>query len=223
MIILNETRADVGPTMRKIWPGAKLQQILPVLSNGAPTRACTAVILKPGIISSLQERISLVSDDKNELIQAVKIKLDHKTCLVGMYVGPHTSGLKLERILTKMVGDNKHRVVITGDINARHSSWGKKTNTIGRALVRFALQRNYKISPPTMPSYTAKGITSASKPDLMLDLEKALVTQPVDHRWDNSSHHTPLVYQLNDINIKMGKTRKPKSMLNNSMNLEEAG
>lgn len=43
-----------------------------------------------------------MSDNKNELIQAIKVKLDLKTFLVGIYVGPNTSGKNLDEILNRL-------------------------------------------------------------------------------------------------------------------------
>lgn len=71
--------------------------------------------------------------------------------------------------------------------------------------MRFAKKQNYNIPPPIRPSYKAKGIVRHRKPDIILDLDKRNVTQPTDNMWDDSSDNLPIIYKVNDINIKLGK------------------
>lgn len=130
------------PNAANIWSGAKVEQILPVKSNGTPSTAGTVVILIPGVTYSLQEKIFLVSYDKNELLQAVKLKLDVKTCLVGIYFGSHTSCGKMEGKLAKRLGESKQRIIIAGGIKARYRSWDNVTNTRVRALFRLSIIQN---------------------------------------------------------------------------------
>lgn len=48
-----------------------------------------------------------------------------------------------------------------------------------------------------------------------MDLHKAQVSHPSDDRWDDASDHTPVVYKVSDVNIKVGECRITKAMLNN--------
>lgn len=50
----------------------------------------------------MQKKISVGSDDKNELIQAVKLRLNQDTCLVAIYTGPQTSGKNMKNALTNL-------------------------------------------------------------------------------------------------------------------------
>lgn len=75
--------------------------------------------------------------------------------------------------------------------------WDKVTNKRGKALVRNAARKNYKVLTPTRASYRAKRRNAESSPELLMDLERATVSQPCDSRWDNSSDHTPLLYEFN--------------------------
>lgn len=56
-----------------------------------------------------------------------------------------------------------------------------------------------------------------------MDLEKDVVTQPCDRRWDDSSDHTPLIYKIKSTNVNLGKVRISKDMLNNKNNMEVSG
>lgn len=114
----------------------------------------------------MQEKNSVVSDDKNELIQIVKLKLDKKTFIVRIYVGIHTNGGTREHILSKIYGDNKLRIIFTDDISTRHISWDKVKNPGGRAVVRIASQKNYNISLPTQYYYMEKAELGESKQDI---------------------------------------------------------
>lgn len=170
--------------MAGIWPGSKVEQTVPLRKEGSSTRAGTAVVLKPDLKASLLE-MALVSDKKNDLIQEIKVKLELKTCLAGIYVGSNTSGGKLEEILNRLYGDGKRRVITVGESNGRHKIWDKVTNTRRKALVRIAARKNYKVPTPARVSDTAKGRTGESSPDLLINLERATVSQPCNRRWDN--------------------------------------
>lgn len=44
---MSETRADAKPTFDKIWPGARVSQVMPLTSESATTRAGIAIVVRP--------------------------------------------------------------------------------------------------------------------------------------------------------------------------------
>lgn len=61
VVVLTETRADAYHTMRHIWPGSKVFQVLP---QGRPARVGTAVIFKPGAAALPKQKINSHTDTK---------------------------------------------------------------------------------------------------------------------------------------------------------------
>lgn len=92
-----------------------------------------------------------------------------------MYVSPKTCGRHLESVLTQLYRDGEDRVIIAGDLNAIHELWDNVNNARGKEVVKLAGINNYIISPPSMPSYNAKGRTGESKPYILLDLVRVAV------------------------------------------------
>lgn len=66
------------------------------------------------------------------------MKLDQTTCLVVMYVGPLTSGKRLDETRSTLYRDNQSRIITTGDLNARHRTWNKVNNQREKTLVKLA-------------------------------------------------------------------------------------
>lgn len=88
----------------------------------------------------------------------VKIQINEDTVVAGMYISPQTKEEATEKSPEEARGADKNvRTIIAGDLNARYKSWDRGTNPRGRAVKRFALRTNLKVSAPQHPSYTAKG------------------------------------------------------------------
>lgn len=120
IVKLCETRADMRPTFRRIWPGEEIEQILAVAKNSSLTRAGTAVIVEPMGEASLEKRKPIQSNSNNEMIQTVKVRLEKDTSTADMYAGPRTSGMKVEETLNSIYVDDEGMVILAGDLNARH-------------------------------------------------------------------------------------------------------
>lgn len=77
-----------------------------------------------------------------------------------------------------------------------------------------------KMTETATPSYIAKRRRGSSKPDFLIDSERADVSQPRDKIWDESSDNTNIMYRVKDLNLTRGRNRKPKKMLVNRKNRE---
>lgn len=104
VMVLCEKRADVQPNFAIIWPGAVVEQVLPLKSKSAPTRGGVAVVVKPGRATSLLKRMEVNSNAGEGLIQAVKINVRDDVCLVGIYVSGRTKEADLATALLNMKG-----------------------------------------------------------------------------------------------------------------------
>lgn len=145
VIVLCDTRADARPTFSRIWPGAKVEQILPISQGNSTAIASMAVVIKPVGEMILRKRIVFLSVNRNELVQAIKERLEQNTSVAGIYAGPQTSGKKHEEALKKINKDDGGRVILVGDLHARHKEWDKITNTRRTTVVKAGKRRNYKI------------------------------------------------------------------------------
>lgn len=67
----------------------------------------------------------------------MKFKRNSNSCIAGMYVGPQVSGSNIRRFLDQLEGRNNNRVILAGDLNARHCNWDicKTNNARGKVLV----------------------------------------------------------------------------------------
>lgn len=168
------------------------------------------------------KRMELATDGKKELIHAVKFMLSDNTCLAGMYIEPQMNWKSTKEALTTLKGGTEERTIITGDLNSRYVKWERTTNARGKATVSCATRCNYKITPKNSVVHNQRQ-NRESTLDLLLYLDAAEADHPRDLRWDDTSDHTPILYTVKGTNIKIGKPRISKSMLNNSRNRDEAG
>lgn len=53
VVTLRETTADARETFARIWPGAKVEQVVPRSQAGVPTGAGLALVTKPGAKAQL--------------------------------------------------------------------------------------------------------------------------------------------------------------------------
>lgn len=107
-----------------------------------------------------------------------------------------TMACTAQTTLSKMIDGEGKRIIIVGDQNARHRRSDKTTNCRNTAVRNTCLNRNLKVLEPPAPSYIARGRKGASKPGLPFDSERAIVRQPGDEKWDNTSDHSPLLYEV---------------------------
>lgn len=223
VVVLCETRADAQESLSRMWPGSKTEQIVQRKANGGTTRAGVSVTVRQGLEATIGQIYEEESQDRKELVQVVKVRVNGNKSVVGTYISPMVNGGRLETTLDKISPRIEERDIIVGDLNARHRLWDSKTNSRGKALVKWAQQRNLNISATQKPSCSAKGRLGQSFPDLLLDKEAAEVVQPSSEKWDNSSDHTPILYLVRGVNTIHTKGRLSKTMLNNPKNQEEAG
>lgn len=163
-----------------MWPGAKVDQILPVRNGGRTTRAGVAVITRPGRATLLVKRTEIAEIDNKGLSQKVLVRINKTLYVAGLYRGPQTSTKVTEKTIDQGQGKVGRRTVIVGDLNATNRSWDRVSNKRGTAVVKWAKNRKTVVTAPTYPSYWVKGILGESKQDILVDEESASVTKPRD-------------------------------------------
>lgn len=57
---------------------------------------------------------------------------------------------------------------------------------------------------------------------MLLNLQKTEVFQLIHKDWDNSLDHTPILHNIKNVNIKMGKRKVSSIMLHNDKNKVKA-
>lgn len=170
-----------------------------------------------------RKRAEIAERQGKDLAQAVRIRLSEDMTIGGVYISPGINPNKMNQILEETHSFCKPEMIVVGDFNARHISWDKSTNNKGRALIRFAKKYNMVINPTTLPSFRARGRSGDSKPDLLLARMKSTVSQSRNKVCDDTSDHTPIIYEIAEINIRgTGKRIITKTMLNNTRNEERA-
>lgn len=95
IINLMETMADASSTINKIWPGSQCTQILTRRGNASPAREGVAIAFRPGPSSSLVSRNDQASDNRNGLIQTVKVRVAATVTLVGIYASSQAGSSSL--------------------------------------------------------------------------------------------------------------------------------
>lgn len=135
---------------------------------------------KPSGITNLATKLTVTEQRNKELVQAVQVKINGNTSVTSVYVGPQTSGRTTETRVDRIIDGDGERPIIVGELNARNQSWDTLTNGRGTTIRKLFIKRDLKITEPPKPSYVTKGSTGASKPNLLLDNKRAVVSQQTD-------------------------------------------
>lgn len=146
VVILTETRSLAGSTMKKIWPGCKVEEIPPFRCGmtGTP-RSGVAVGVREGIKCSLEKKVELVEKDGKDLAQVVRVRISETIAVVGLYVSPGMNHKKMSQVIEQTHSIRNPETLVAGDFNARHLAWDKTSNSKGNALMRIAKKYNMTI------------------------------------------------------------------------------
>lgn len=179
-------------TMARIWPWAKADQILQIRSQGGTVRLGVEIVTGTGRETRLMVRKEQTTGDNKGVLEGVKVNIEAQTSIAAVYIGAQTPAKETALTLEEARRDKGGRTITVADLNARHPKWDKTGNVRGTTVVRWANCKGMIITPPP-PSYCAKGRAGESSPDLLIDVERAEVTQTRSYRWENKSDHTPLL------------------------------
>lgn len=136
MVVMGEIRSNVNGAIRSIWPGARLEQVLPKANKGKATRAGLAVVMRQGVEMLAPSRWEYEGEGNKCLMQAVVTKINSNTEMIGIYLSPQTKGAILDETLDKIKRKEKRRTIIVGNLNERHCAWDNMNNERGRAVHR---------------------------------------------------------------------------------------
>lgn len=98
MLELCESRTNATELIKKIWPGAKIVQVIPKVS-GRTTRARVTLVARPGIELLRASRWEVEGNGRKGLIQAVVVKISGNTQIAGVCASPQTCEEVLEETL----------------------------------------------------------------------------------------------------------------------------
>lgn len=158
-----------------------------------------------------------MSSPSNNELQEVRVKLNKRTSIVGIYIGPQTPGNRAEQALNKLhKNSNNERVIIAGDLNARHTNCYRILKNKRTTVAKWTHRRGLCITALIEPSYKAKERAGDSNHDLLIDEEPITVLQPSDEVWKDSLDHSPLLYKTARTTLKTKAGRISKMMLSNA-------
>lgn len=108
----------------------------------------------------------------------VNLKLDTATNVEGVYIRPpnrRETGRKSDGYIERERREEKNN---SKRPESSTKSMRIRKNTRGRALAQWARKYNQQITRTNKPSYKAKGRKGRSYPDLLINGERAIVSQP---------------------------------------------
>jgi len=162
----------------------------------------------------------LFADGKKEY-QYVAIEVEDIT-IVGTYIRPGTKKRRMPAIMEAIRKKVKGRVIVIGDLNARHVNWSQGAQNIqGQSLARWASQRNWEIQAPAKPTFLSAITGGYSTLDIAVTRNCPLESiETVEGPWDGSSDHLAVIAKVatqrkNKIKrkIKISRKRREKEEL----------
>lgn len=151
-VVLNKTRSDIRHPIQSIWPGAKVEHVLPQAKTGRNTRAGVSVIMRPGAEMVSAGRWEVEGEGGKGLIKSVVVKINSNKRVEGVYVSLQTSGGMLENTLERIKGEEGHRTIMVEDLNYKHKAWDSMTNGRGKDMWRWAIKWNLTVTCTEEPT-----------------------------------------------------------------------
>lgn len=164
---------------------------MPNMGEAEPNREGVVILMSPGLKYTLLIRSETKARRNQGLLQNVKFRIKANLEASGLHVSPQTSGHMLEEKLEKLRNYTDMNVIPVVYFNARHVTWDRVSNRRGESLMKFAIKRNYAISPPNNLSYFAKGQKVCSKRNLLLLRKKMGLEQLREEGWEGTSDGLP--------------------------------
>ena len=141
------------------------------------------------------------------------------TYVTVLYIRPNIPQSSFLQCLNEIQALTRGKSVVMGDLNARHKTWEKATNSHGRWLVEWATSNKWNIDAPAGPTFI--GHQGTSTVDLFLT--KGIHTSGasvLSGLWDGSSDHravglrvlAPPRYTLDVPRIPQSQRRNPTYM-----------
>lgn len=173
------------------------------------------------VVSPLLE-YEKVTKSATNTIQSITIRAKGVT-VSGLYVSPKAQDEEERQALDRIRSLSRGAAVIIGDLNARHKTWDKKSNTRGRRLVKWVNTHRWNVKAPAGPTFTVRGI-GASTPDIAIT--KGVTVQHVHAApigTYTGSDHQPIYLTIEKEDAQTKKVGKiPKSARNNAALLARA-
>ena len=164
---------------------------------------------------------SVIHKHAQTSFQTIVIKVG-ETNIAAVYLTPRISRGDFEKCLDKVQNCTAGPVVMMGDLNCRHTTWDKKSNTQGKWLVKWAQHNKWSIHAPREPTFAAHQGTSTV--DLVLSRGVNVENTSVLHGiWDGCSDHFAVrTSVVGDVHYKLDFASIPQSQRRNPTYLERA-
>jgi len=165
--------------------------------RGRQYEAICKGISKGGLAISIKSDIVYkhIFDEDSDDHQAIAIKVEDLT-IVGLYIRPGTKVAKINEIMDSIKAKTQGRIVIMGDLNARHTNWCKKSNNQGKALWKWT-KNFWRIQAPDSPTYYPSKAHQGSVLDIAVTHRCADIgTRTITGDWDGSTDHLAIMAKV---------------------------
>ena len=123
-----------------------------ILRHDRPPGRGGGVILAVRNSLALRETPLPTQNEIDAVAAEIRLNNGHRVIVASVYSPPRQSGLDTAHL--QRIPNLNGSVIITGDLNARHSSWNCRTgNPAGTALRSLCLNRGLRLSHPETPTY----------------------------------------------------------------------
>lgn len=92
VLVICETKADTRKTFSSILSGDKMEQIITITKCNSPFREGKTVVMNPGGKKTLQKITCMLSENRNDQVKQIEVRMDQNTSVAGIYTGPQSSG-----------------------------------------------------------------------------------------------------------------------------------
>lgn len=130
-------------------------------------------------------------------IESICIQLQNKMHIVAVYNRPSNKFTPQDLDILTSVGD---KVLIVGDLNARHITWKNHTNNSnGNTLYTYTTNNNITILHTTDPTHFPVNNMTPTYVDILINKNVQDITKPISSP-ALTSDHNPILFQIKNIN-----------------------
>lgn len=142
-----------------------------------------------GVANIISPRLqfTLLNTSSTKKMQSVAVRVG-EIMIITAYVSPIATQSELIQFLNTCGAVHRGRLIIIGDLNARHSNWDHTTNSKGRGLVQWASRNGWSIAAPSRPTFVTAQGNSTVDIAIYRGLTVTEIEVATERSW-NSDHH----------------------------------
>lgn len=185
-------------------------------------RGGIAVLVKGTICAFPRYIVNEKGSDSKAILQGLTIQIGKNTWITGAYLSPKCNKGEILNFVKEHRSRAPAGLIIIGDMNARHTTWDKRSNAAGRILVKATTNTPLKIYAPQSPTFRSQAGTSVI--DIAIS-NLSMHDQPkvCTGAWEGASDHEPVRFYPN---IEWTPDDRPrrisKTAMANKQNIQKA-